>query len=334
MTRSRLLLIGSAVATIFSATQASALEGVVASIRPVHSLVSAVMDGVGEPQLVVRGGGSPHAYSMRPSEAGMLEQAKVVFWVGPGLETFLEKPLETLAGGARLVALSQTPGLTLLDTRESGAFEAHAHDDGDHDHDGHAESDHDEAHGDEHEHEEAHADGHESKNMHVWLDPENARQMVRQIAATLSEIDPENAAAYEANATALDARFDALIAETNETLAPVRGKPFVVFHDAYQYFEYRFDIPASGSITVSPEVQPGAQRLSEIHDKIAELDAACVFSEPQFEPKHVTLVTEGTDARSGVLDPLGADIGEGPELYFTLIGNVAQSLAGCLSGEG
>lgn len=369
MTRSRLLLIGSAIATIFSATQASALEGVVASVKPIHSLVSAVMEGVGEPQLLVKGAGSPHTYSMRPSEAGMLEQAKVVFWVGPGLDTFLEKPLETLAGGARVVELAETPGLTLLDMREGGAFEAHVHDDEDgHDHHAHDEDDHHEAHADEHEHEheethadehgheEAHADGHshdddhgheeahadhghddhahDGKDMHVWLDPENARQIVRQIATTLSEVDPENAATYEANATALDARLDELTAKTNETLAPVRGKPFVVFHDGYQYFEHAFDIPASGSITVSPEVQPGAKRLGEIHDKITELGAACVFSEPQFEPKLVTLVTEETNARSGVLDPLGADIEEGPELYFTLVGNLAQSLAGCLSKEG
>ncbi len=334
MKKSRLLLLASALATVFAAAHANAAEGVVASVKPVHSLVAAVMQGIGEPQLLVKGAGSPHTYTMRPSEAGTLEEAKVVFWVGPGLETFLEKPLESLAGDAMTVELSEVPGLTLLEPREGGAFEAHAHDEDD-DHEEHAaEEDHHEEHGEMHDEEgEEHEDhAHEEADMHLWLDPENARAMVRRIADALSQADPDNKTAYEENVAALDARFDTLIAETNEKLAAVRGKPFVVFHDAYQYFERRFDIPATGSITVNPDVQPGARRIGEIHDKIAELDAACVFSEPQFEPKVVQVVAEGTGARSGVLDPLGADIEDGPELYFTLIDNMTTALADCLSG--
>ncbi|MCT7376197.1 zinc ABC transporter substrate-binding protein [Chelativorans salis] len=352
LNRSRSLLLASALATVFSAAHANATEGVVASVKPIHSLVAAVMQGVGEPQLLVKGADSPHTYTMRPSEAGMLQEAKVVFWVGPGLETFLEGPLESLAGDAMTVELSETPGLTLLEPREGGAFEAHAHEKDDdhheeeaeagHDHDegGHEDA-HEEAHAHEGDHEEAHghdeeeheAHSHDEADMHLWLDPENARKMVRRIADTLSEVDPDNKSAYQENAAALDARFDTLLAETNEKLAAVRGRPFVVFHDAYHYFERRFDIPAAGSITVSPDAQPGARRLSEIHDKIAELDAACVFSEPQFEPKVVQVVIEGTNARSGALDPLGADIEDGPELYSTLIGNMATALADCLSGK-
>ncbi|WP_163272483.1 zinc ABC transporter substrate-binding protein ZnuA [Chelativorans alearense] len=338
MKKSRLLLLASALATVLAAAHANAADGVVASVKPVHSLVAAVMQSIGEPQLLVKGAGSPHTYTMRPSEAGTLEDAKVVFWVGPGLETFLEKPLESLAGDAMTVKLSEVPGLTLLEPREGGAFEAHD------DHEEHAaEEDHDEEHGEMHdeegeEHEdhahegEEHDHAHEEADMHLWLDPENARAMVRRIADALSQADPDNKTAYEENAAALDARFDTLIAETNEKLATVRGKPFVVFHDAYQYYERRFDIPAAGSITVNPDAQPGARRIGEIHDKIAELDAACVFSEPQFEPKVVQVVAEGTDARSGVLDPLGADIEDGPELYFTLIDNMTTALANCLSG--
>ncbi|MFC6488970.1 zinc ABC transporter substrate-binding protein [Nitratireductor sp. GCM10026969] len=370
MMKRRPLLAASALATLLCA-EAVAAENVVASIKPVHSLVAAVMEGAGTPELLVKGAGSPHTYAMRPSEAGMLEDAQVVFWVGPELEIFLDDALDSLAGDARVVALAEAPGATLLDQREGGPFEAHSHDDhdghqdehahaegeehhahedehGDHaGHDNHddrhahageeehhaAHDDHDEDHAHEEEHggHAGHDHAHGGFDLHLWLDPENAREMTRQIAATLAQADPDNAAIYERNADALDARFDALIAETNEKLADVRHKPFVVFHDAYQYFEQRFDIPAAGSITVSPDALPGARRLGEIQDKITELGAACVFSEPQFEPKLVNVVTEGTGAHSGVLDPLGADIEDGPDLYFTLVGNMADSLSGCLS---
>ncbi|WEX12033.1 zinc ABC transporter substrate-binding protein ZnuA [Chelativorans sp. AA-79] len=309
----------------FSATQTFAMEGVVTSIKPVHSLVAAIIDGTGEPQLLVKGAASPHTYTMRPSEAGMLEDAKVIFWVGEGIETFLEKPLDSLAGGAKVVTLSETPGITLLDMREGGAFEPHSHGDEEHDHEGEEAG---------HDHGEEHADHHHGhgKDMHVWLDPENARLMAREITSTLVEADPQNAATYEKNAAALDERLGKLISDTEKTVEPVRGKPFIVFHDAYHYFENRFGVEAAGSITVSPEQMPSAQRLQEIRDKVTELNAACVFAEPQFEPKFVNIVTEGTDARTGMLDPEGANIDQGPDLYFTLVGNLAKSLADCLSG--
>jgi len=329
ITKLHMLLAATAMASMLAAGPARALDGVVASIKPVHSLVAAVMEGVGAPELLVKGAASPHTYSMRPSEAGMLEEAKVVFWVGEGIETFLEQPLETLAGGAKVVTLSGIPGMTLLDMREGGTFEAHSHGE---------EHDHEEAAGDRHDHEE-HAEEHDhddhghGKDMHVWLDPENARLMVRQIAATLSEVDSENAATYEKNADVLDTRLEALVSETEKTLANARGKPFIVFHDAYHYFENRFDVEAAGSITISPEQMPGAQRLEEIRNKIKEVGAACVFAEPQFEPKFIDIVTEGTNARIGVLDPEGASLEEGPDLYFTLVSNLARSLADCLSDK-
>jgi len=320
----RLLLPLAAYAAFFSVTQAMAMDGVVASIKPVHSLVSAVMEGAGDVGLVVKGAASPHTYTMRPSEAGMLEDAKVIFWVGEGVETFLEKPLASLGGNAKIVKLSETPGITLLDMREGGTFEPHGHGDEDHDHEHEAE----EA---GHDHHDDHADHEHGKDMHIWLDPENARLMVRQIATTLAEADPENAALYEKNAAALDGRFDELIDDIQKTVEPVRGRPFVVFHDAYHYFENRFGVEAAGSITVSPEQMPSAGRLEEIRNKVAELKTVCVFAEPQFDPKFANVVTEGTNARMGVLDPEGASLDEGPELYFTLVGNLAKSLSDCLS---
>jgi len=329
ITKLRMLLAATAMAGVLAAGPAMALEGVVASIKPVHSLVTAVMEGVGAPELLVKGAASPHTYSMRPSEAGMLEEAKVVFWVGEGIETFLEQPLETLAGGATVVSLSEIPGMTLLDMREGGTFEAHGHEDDEHDREAAAEEEHGhEEHAEEHDHH----DHEHGKDMHVWLDPENARLMVRQIASTLAEADPENAAAYEENAATIDDRIDQLIADTENMVAEVRGKPFIVFHDAYHYFENRFDVEAAGSITISPEQMPSAQRLDEIRNKIKESGATCVFAEPQFEPKLINIVTEGTNARTGVLDPEGASLEEGPDLYFTLVGNLAKSLADCLSG--
>ncbi|SEB69213.1 zinc transport system substrate-binding protein [Nitratireductor aquibiodomus] len=334
-------------------TGASAADlEVVASIKPVHSLVAGVMEGVGEPQLILQGAGSPHTYSMRPSQARMLAGADVVFWVGPSMEVFLAKPLETLAGEAKLVSLSESEGITLIDMREGGAFEAHSHGDED-DHEAH-QAGHDHEVGHDHEEKHAHDDGHDHEegekdhahedhaheghdhhdhgpDAHIWLDPENAKSIVNAVAEALSEADAGNASTYAANAARLNERIEALEAEIATGLEPVKERPFIVFHDAYQYFEKHFGLSAAGSITVSPEVIPGAQRVDEIRTKVSELDAACVFAEPQFEPRLVEVVTEGTNARSGVLDPLGAEIADGPDLYFDLMRGMAASLRGCLA---
>lgn len=354
MTLARQLLLS---ASLLVATTAAghAAPKVVASIKPVHSLVAAVMQGVGEPALIVEGAGSPHTYSLKPSQAKALQEADLVFWIGHELEAFLEKPVETIGTNARAVELIDAHGLIKLPFREGGPFEAHRHgEDEGHDHaaeaDGH---DHAEEHAkEEHEHEHAHEHEHEHKHetaeaaghdhdddhahgafdTHVWLDPENAKAMVSEIAEALAEADPDNAATYEANAASTIARLEALHTDIDARLAPVRGKGFIVFHDAYQYFEKRFDISASGSITVSPEVMPGAERVAEIKGRISELGATCVFSEPQFEPKLIQVVTEGTPARAGVLDPLGAELADGPDLYFGLIDGLATSMQECLGG--
>ncbi|PRD42643.1 zinc ABC transporter substrate-binding protein [Phyllobacterium phragmitis] len=350
----RSLLLTSVVVACAGSAFAADREGVVASIKPIHSLVAAVMEGVGEPTLLVRGTGSAHAYSLRPSDAEAIEHAKVIFWAGPGMETFLQKPLETLATGAEIVTLEDAPGLTKLKFREGGAFEAHKHDDEaeeGHDHaheeghDGHghaegeghahdsAESKHDHAaeagHEEGHEHHDHEAHG--EYDLHFWLDPENAEVLVKDIAETLSESDPANAERYKSNAEAYSAKLDTLTKNIAAELAPVKDKPFIVFHDAYQYFEKRFGVNTVGSITVSPENVPGAQRVSEIREKVKQLGATCVFAEPQFEPRLVKTVTEGTTAKSGVLDPLGASLKDGPDLYPQLIRNLAGSLKACLS---
>lgn len=308
---------------------------VVTSIKPVHSLVASVMQGVGTPSLIVEGGGSPHTYSLRPSNARALQDADVIFWVGPSLEAFLDRPIDSLGDKARVVSLMEAHGLQHVAFREGGPFEAHAHDDHDEDeHDGHGHADDhkDHAHGDHDDH--AHGEHDDERDAHVWLDPENAKALAHEIAEALGEADPENAARYEANADALMQRIDGLSAELRQTLAAVHERPFIVFHDGYQHFERRFDLRAAGSITVSPDVIPGAARVADIRHKVEELGATCVFSEPQFTPRLVNVVTEGTAARSGVLDPLGTGIPDGPGLYFTLMRNIAASMRACLTPTG
>ena len=316
---------------LFGATAASAAPDVVVSIKPIHSLVAAVLEGVGEPTLIVEGAASPHTFTMKPSNARAVQEADLVFWMGPNMEAFLEKPLEALASDATVIELDEAEGLTKLPFREGGAFEAH-------DHGEHEEAGHGEDHDHDHDHEEhsgetdEHSHDHGEFDTHLWLDPSNAKAMAVAIEKALSAADPENAKAYGANLEALSQKIDALDREIAGTVAPVKDKPFVVFHDAYQYFEDHYGVRVVGSITVSPEIMPGAERVREIQDRIKTLGAACVFAEPQFEPKLIQVVTEGTDARSGTLDPEGATLAAGPELYFELMRSIATSLNECLSG--
>lgn len=293
-----------------SGRAASEAPAVVASVAPVHSLVAAVMAGVGEPTLLVKGAASPHTATLRPSEAAALQRADVVFWIGQGLETFLEKPLAALPSRAKVVALAAAPGVTLLPAREGGAWDTH--DRG-------------------HDHGERIGEGHrQAIDMHVWLDPENGKAMAAAAAAALAEADPARAATYAANAQALLQRLDDLDRELRGKLAPVADTPYVVFHDAYQYFEARYRLSPTGAITFSPERVPGARTLSEIRDRIKSSGAVCVFREPQFEPGLVKTVVAGSAARVGVLDPIGADIPPGPDAYFTLLTRLASSLVDCL----
>ena len=487
------IAIGAVSLTNISAAKAN-IE-VVTSIKPVHSLVSGVMAGVGNPSVIIEGAGSPHTYSLKPSQAKQLQDANLVFWMGDELETFLVGPIENIAQSATTIKLIDAHDLKKIKFREGGMFDDHGHDDHDghsdhdahghgehafewaglfklkagiykwsfakvdgnyadpamkmvilksvaidaseelaekllessasenrrhddvlsaaevayslnfddaknvtgfnvkiesdgtyafftehmpfefeakehffknkagediepltqvpdvdhhdHDHEKHAKKEHDDHGHDEHDHEkhakkehddhgdhDGHDDhGHGEFDPHVWLDPVNAKAIVHEIEEALVKADPEHASTYEANAHKMMDKLDSLTAELREELEPVHEKGFIVFHDAYQYFEQRFDVAAIGSITVSPEVMPGAERVSELRKKISDLSATCVFSEPQFEPKLVETLVEGTGARTGVLDPLGATLTKGPDLYFQLLRNMASSLKKCLSGK-
>ena len=283
---------------------------VVASIKPVHSLVSAVMAGVGEPYLIIRGASSPHTFTLRPSDAAALEDADIIFLIGDTMETALAGLVDALAGQTLVVALADAPGLVRRLFREGGEFEVdHEHDDGDEDHG--------------------------PFDMHLWLDPINGGVMAGVIASILAEADPANAAAYEANAEALLQRLDALTEELAAYLAPARGVPFIVFHDGYRYFEDRFGLTAVGSVVVSPGRPPGVRRIFELRDKVRALGVACVFDEPQFDRRLIQTVIEGSEVRAGTVDPLGAAIEDGPGLYVTLLRNMAVSFKACLApGDG
>jgi zinc transport system substrate-binding protein len=251
---------------------------------------------------LIQGGGSPHGYVLRPSEARALSRADLIIWVGPQLESFLAKPLKTLGQNARQLQLSVTLRSQLLPLRELGNWEMHAHD-------------------------EPNSPAEMVElNQHFWLDPQLAKQVVAQTAAALTEIDPLHQQQYRQNALQLQGRLDGLHRQLEKKLAPVKAIPYVVFHDAYQYFETAYGLNAVGSLTVNPERQPGAKRILEMREKIARLNARCVFSEPQFEPRLLATLIEGTSARTGILDPLGAELPVGPESYFLLLNNLAENL--------
>ncbi len=330
------------------ASQAEAEPRVVASIPAVHSLVAGVMEGVGKPSLLVSGGASPHTFSLKPSQARELQDADAIFWIGDELENFLEKPLKALGSKAAIVKFSTNEHIEMLDSREGGIWKKDDHDDHD-DHKGHAHDDHDDHakkddhghddHGkkemaakkDDHGHDDHEGHAHGEHDLHLWLDPHNAKEMAEVIAETLAKVDPANASKYEANAEKIAGRIDKLDHEIEEALAKVKDRPYLVFHDAYQYFERRYGLAAVGSISVSPERKPGAKRVAELRHEIEDNEAVCVFAEPQFQPTIVQTLVEGTKARSGVLDPVGGSLPPGPDAWFALMSNLAKSLENCLS---
>lgn len=297
---------------------------VATDIAPVQSIVARVMAGVGTPGLVIPPGASPHGYALRPSEARALQDADLVVWVGPILTPWLADPIDTLAPDAVHLALEDAPGVRLLPARAGNGFEPHVHaDDADHGHaDGHDDDGHDH---DDHDHDHTH-DG------HLWLAPDNAAAAAGAVAAALAERDPENAALYAANASAFAGELDALSATIAATLAPVRGTPWLVFHDAFQYFEDAFDIPASGSVVLQEGVEPGAARVAALRDRVRDGHVVCAFAEPQFEPRLLHTVIEGTAVRTGEIDDIGATLAPGPELYPALLRGIADNLAACLAG--
>jgi len=308
---------------------------VVASIKPLHSLASYLMDGVGKPDLIVEGYGSPHGFSMKPSHAKILQNADLIFWVGEDLEIFLEKPLSSIAKKAEKIELMEIKGLNVLKFRERNIFDKHDHDD--HDDHGKKEDDHDDHEHDDHDKKEEHADnddhdGHEGHahgeyDPHIWLDPMNAKVILNEMVEHLIENDAKNASKYKSNLKNAFKDIDKLTADVKADLS--KSTASIVFHDAYQYFEERFDINILGAFTVNTDVMPGAEQLSEIREIIEHDKVSCIFSEPQFNPDIINAVAKDMDIKTGILDPLGATLNPGKNLYFDLIRNMSDSFKGC-----
>lgn len=286
---------------------------VVATIKPIHSLVASVMEGAGSPVLLVTGAASPHTFALQPSGARAVHEADVFFRVSPTVEPFTVKLVRSLRSSAEIVTLMHAPGVHVLPLRSLSDGE-HGHNHDDH---------HDHHHG--HDHDQHDMDG------HVWLDPENAKAIVTEIARVLSKADPAQAGLFKANAEKLTAKIDALSADIASSLEPVAKQPYVVFHDAYQYFERRFGLSPVAAITVSPEVKPGAKRLLEIREAIARAKPVCAFAEPQFKRSVLNSLMEGSHARFGVLDPEAALVEPGNNAYETMLANLANNMRQCLS---
>ena len=295
------------------------------------------MDGVNEPDLIIDGVASPHNFQIKPSHAKMLQKADLVIWVGEDLESFLPSALKSIPKNAVVFELLDQSGLKKLKFREKNIFEGHDDHD-EHGHDEHAkkEDDHDdhddEEHAkkeddhDDHGHDE-HGHAHGEYDPHIWLDPSNAKVIVKKITNQLSKIDKDNSSVYKANSKKLLKDLDGLIKEVKNEIN--KDASFVVFHDAYQYFEKRFGINVIGALTVNPDVMPGAEQLSEIREVIEHEKAKCIFSEPQFNPNIINSIASDTGVKTGVLDPLGANINKGKGMYFQLIKDMSSSLKDC-----
>ncbi len=326
------LLFGPLAGILLILTPLKADINVVTSIKPLHSLTSYIMEGVGEPDLIIDGVASPHNFQIKPSHAKMLQKADLVIWVGEDLESFLPSALKSIPKNAVVFELLDQSGLKKLKFREKNIFEGHDDHD-EHGHDEHAkkEDDHDE-HGkkeddhDDHGHDE-HGHAHGEYDPHIWLDPSNAKVIVKKITNQLSKIDKDNSSVYKANSKKLLKDLDGLIKEVKNEIN--KDASFVVFHDAYQYFEKRFGINVIGALTVNPDVMPGAEQLSEIREVIEHEKAKCIFSEPQFNLNIINSIASDTGVKTGVLDPLGANIDKGKSMYFQLIKDMSNSLKDC-----
>ena len=346
---------------------------VVASIKPIHSLATYLMEGVAKPKLIVDGYASPHGFALKPSHAKMLQEADLIFWVGEDLESFLEKPLNTIAKKAENIELMEIKGLNKLKFRERNIFDGHDdHDHGhkedkhkeedhddhdhkkkdghkeddhdDHDHkkkDGHKEDDHDHGHKKKDDHDDHDDHGHKKKDdhddheghhhgehdPHIWLDPINAKVILNEMVEHLIENDPNNASTYKSNLNKALKDLDKLTVDVMTELN--KSTPSIVFHDAYQYFEERFNVKVLGAFTVNTDVMPGAEQLAEIREIIEHDKITCIFSEPQFNPNIINSIASDTGVKTGVLDPLGANIDKGKNMYFDLIKDMSNSLKDC-----
>lgn len=306
---------------LLNPVHAEETTGVVVSIKPLHSLVQGVMGHTGTAELLVDSAATPHGFSLKPSQVRKLQNAQILFFVDELFETFLENAVSAAPAQLHTIGIIEEATLPLLDLREGGAWDSHTHEE----HSDHG--DKNQTH-DHHEHDGEH--DHAGKNLHVWLDTNNARRIIAEVTRQLTALFPENSAVYSENAQKTQARLDVLDAKIAKTLAPVRSIPFIVLHDAYQYFEIQQGLTGVGSITVEPDEPPSINRLREIRQKLKVANAVCLFREPQFDDRLMITVAEGSSVKSGTLDPIGANLPAGADLYFDLLSNLANGLVDCL----
>ena len=298
------LIVFTTIGTGIAGAKSTGQLRVITSIKPVHSLVSAVMAGIGQPDLILDGAHSPHGYILKPSKAGLLAKADIIFWIGPSLEAFLQKPVKTIGSSAISVELAKADGLKTLPFREINS-------------DKHSDT--------------ADAHDHGATDPHIWLDPQNAKAMVPMIANSLSDADAKNEKTYKANAAKLTKELDLQTDRSEKILTTVGKKPFITHHDGYQYFEQRFGLNSKGALIANPEILPGMGHALKIRDNLKTIGKSCLFTEKQFSQKFVTVMTENTDTKIALLDPLGSELKPGPELYFSLIEQMTNTFYECLS---
>ena len=302
---------------LFSYLSSSKAEiQVVTSIKPLHSLASMIMQGVGEPKLIVDGNTSPHNFSLKPSHAKILQTADIVFWIGEDIETFLEKSLSSLSKKAKVIELMQISQIKKLKFREKNIFEVSHDDHGHKKHDDHGHKKHDD-----------HGHAHGEFDPHIWLDPMNAKIILKEMTKELILLDKKNALKYKANLRNAHIKIDKLVMDINFKIN--KSAKYIVFHDAYQYFENRFGLKTLGALTVNTDILPGAEQLKNIRNLIKKEKAKCIFSEPQFNPKIIKAIAKDTNIKTGVFDPLGADLKNNEDLYLKLIINLSNSLKNC-----
>ena len=325
----RVFALSSALSVLTVPAIANETKGVVVTIKPLHSLVSGVIGDTGKAELLVKGYASPHGFQLKPSQVKSLQEATIVFSIHEKLETFLQRAISNIPGGVTQSTVVESARMKLLPVREGGAWEGHDHGHHEEKHEKHAK---DKGHDDHKGHDEHKGhDNHDDGDVHVWLTPKNATKIIKAVTRDLSKVFPQNRNEYKANARNYIKKLEKLDSEIKTRLKDIKTKPYIYFHDAFQYFETTYGLNGVGTISVEPDESPSPKRLSEIRKKIAETNASCVFKEPQFSDRVINAVVNQTSARVGTLDPLGAEIDSGPDMYFTLLSNIANSLHSCLS---
>ena len=320
---------------IFTGVNVFATEttGVISTIQPINSLVSAVIGNTGKSITIIPSEQSPHDFKLKPSDVKLLQNGNIIFYVSNHLESSITKVFKNLPKNIKLINLMEESGVNHLAIRDNDGWERHDHhghdDHDDHDKHGKKHDDHDDhdKHGKKHD---DHDDHEKEDDVHVWLSPDNVIKIVQKVNKVLSFYFPENSKIYNDNTTKFIDKIRNLKMELVKELSPIKNKPYIVFHDAYQYFEKTFELNAVGSVALEGDIASSPKQISLIKDKIVKSKALCVFQEPQFDSKLVKIVVEGTDAKIGTLDPLGVNISENKDFYLQLITNMAKSLKECL----